>query len=98
MDFITDKLALEYINSFPNKPKVSLENIYKHSSKECIDFLNKCLQFNPKKRIRLNEALEHPYFQNVFHILHLRSDLKRMNKMENHSSYHLKHRKSPLIC
>lgn len=43
MDFVTDKLALEYINSFANKPKVPLENIYKHSSKESIDFLNKCL-------------------------------------------------------
>jgi mitogen-activated protein kinase 7 len=52
--------------SFPERSKVSFEQLYPASSPEAIDFISKCLKFNPKDRIRLDEALEHPYFAKVF--------------------------------
>ena len=37
-------------------------------SKECNDLLHKLLQINPKKRIKVEEALNHPWFNNVNNI------------------------------
>ena len=70
MDFITDQKAIEYIKSFPTKPKVNLAEIYPGCTKEAIDFLVQCLQFSPTKRIKIDEALAHPVFIKI-------RDLKR---------------------
>lgn len=42
------------------KKKYSFGNFFKGASKEAIDFLRKCLEFNPQKRISVEEALAHP--------------------------------------
>ena len=65
MDFITDNKAIEYIKSFPHKEKVDLSEIYPGSSKEALDFLVQCLQFSPRKRIKIDEALAHPVFAKI---------------------------------
>lgn len=50
---------------FPERPKIDFDTLYPASSADAIDFLDKCLVFNPKKRITLDEALLHPYFVKV---------------------------------
>ncbi|CAD8137187.1 unnamed protein product [Paramecium octaurelia] len=65
MDFVTDKKAIEYLKSFPKKPKVAFVEIFPGAPPEALDFLDKCLQFSPKIRITLDQAIEHPMLQKV---------------------------------
>ncbi|CAD8133079.1 unnamed protein product [Paramecium octaurelia] len=65
MDFVTDKKAIEYLKSFPKKPKVAFADIFPGAPPEALDFLDKCLQFSPKLRITLDQAIEHPMLQKV---------------------------------
>jgi len=44
---------------------VDFKEIYPGSIPESLDFLNKTICFNPKKRMTINEALEHPLFNKV---------------------------------
>lgn len=43
MDFVTDKKAIEYLKSFPKKPKVAFVEIFPGAPPEALDFLDKCL-------------------------------------------------------
>ena len=45
--------------------KVDFKEIYPGSTPESIDYLNKTICFNPKKRLTINESLEHPLFSKV---------------------------------
>lgn len=65
LSFITDQKALEYVLGFPERPRIPFQQLYPASSPQAIDFLNRCIVFNPKDRISLDEALEHPYFSKV---------------------------------
>jgi mitogen-activated protein kinase 15 len=40
---------------------IKLGDLFPHASKDALDLLTKCLQFNPQKRISCEEALAHPY-------------------------------------
>ena len=44
---------------------MSLKEIYKAATNDCIDLLENMLVFNPAKRITIDEALEHPYFKEI---------------------------------
>ena len=44
---------------------MSINDIYPAASDDCIDLLKKMLVFNPSTRITINEALEHPYFDEI---------------------------------
>lgn len=47
-------------NSLDAKKKYSFNQFFKGASKEAIDFLKKTLEFNPDKRLTVEEALRHP--------------------------------------
>ncbi len=61
--------------SFAPKPKTDLKEIYPASSVDSLDFLDKCLKFNPKMRLSIDDLINHPYLQSV-------RDLKK-EKFEN---------------
>jgi len=65
MDFVTDEKANEYLKSFAYKKKVDFKDIFPAATPDCIDFLEKTIVFNPKKRITVDEALNHPLFSKV---------------------------------
>lgn len=65
MDFVTDEKAIEYLKSFSPKKKVDFKDIFPAATSDCIDFLNRSLVFNPKKRITVEEALNHPMFKSL---------------------------------
>lgn len=50
----------------PANNHLKLSDLFPHASKDALDLLNKCLQFNPQKRITCEEALAHP-FLSEFH-------------------------------
>jgi len=59
--FITDPKAIEYLKSFPLKKRIDFATKYPACPPEAIDFLNKCLVFNPFFRITVDDCLKHPF-------------------------------------
>ena len=65
MEFVTDKNGIVYLKSIQPLPKSNLKSRFPGSTDEALDLLDKMLKFNPKNRITVNEALEHPFFKQV---------------------------------
>lgn len=63
--YVTDQKALEYLDSFPKSNRIDLSIMYPGAPIEAIDFLHKILVFNPYFRMSLEDALNHPLFDNV---------------------------------
>lgn len=63
--FVTNPKALQYIQSMEGKPPVPLKQIYPKANPLALDLMEKMLTFNPKKRISVEEALDHPYFKGL---------------------------------
>lgn len=51
LEFISDTRALEYIKCLPRKKGTNFKEKFKAVDSTVIDFLEKCLIFNPHKRI-----------------------------------------------
>jgi len=64
-DFVTDAKAIEYLKSFPAKKRVEFTELYPAATPEALDMIKKCLQFNPKKRTTIDDALNHPFLTKV---------------------------------
>jgi len=65
MNFITNPKARNYIKSLKKRPPKPFNKIYKNASEAALDLMEKMLQFNPSKRISVDEALKHPYFKSL---------------------------------
>ena len=66
IEFITNKHARAYMKSLKWYPKTHMR---KFIGKECnalaLNLLARMLEFNPNKRISVEEALKHPYFEDL---------------------------------
>jgi len=62
---ITNEYALKYVESLPEKPKVDLQLLFPNQPPEAIDLLDKMLDMNQKTRIKVGQALEHPFLENL---------------------------------
>ena len=58
---ISSPRSREYIRALPFRKKRPLNTIFPNASPLAIDLMEKCLTFNPKRRIQVEEALAHPY-------------------------------------
>jgi len=65
MKFITNPKAKNYIKSLKPRQKKPFTKIYKHANALALDLLEKMLEFNPAKRISVEDALSHPYFKSL---------------------------------
>lgn len=65
MRFISNIKAKNYIKSLKKRPPKPFAQIYPSANKLAHDLLEKMLQFNPAKRITVDEALAHPYFKSL---------------------------------
>jgi len=58
---ITSRRSREYIRALPIRKRRPFTALFSNASEDAVDFLTKTLTFDPKKRITVDEALEHPY-------------------------------------
>jgi mitogen-activated protein kinase 1/3 len=65
LGFISNNKALEYIKSLEIRPKKNLKSIFPGSSDEALDLLGKLLHFNPTKRLNVDEAIQHVFFDGI---------------------------------
>lgn len=62
IEAINSPFAATMLESLPpTTQKTNLQDLFPHASKDALDLLQKCLHFNPAKRITCEEALKHPY-------------------------------------
>lgn len=62
---VTQDKARRYLRSLPFKPKIPFNKLYPHANPLAVDLLERLLQFSPKKRLTLEEALKHPYLASL---------------------------------
>ena len=63
--FIQSHKARSYIRSLPHSPPVRFDKTYPKANPLAIDLLQKMLVFDPKRRITVEQALEHPYLASL---------------------------------
>jgi len=63
--FITSQRARDYISRLPPAPATSWTDVYPKAAPEACDLLSKLLQFDPRKRCTVEEALAHPYLSSL---------------------------------
>ena len=77
--FIQNPLALSYIKKCRKRDPIDLRQKFPGSSDSVLDLLKKLLVFNPEERLTLNNALEHPFLQDV------RDEQKEQDAISGHS-------------
>ena len=67
MGFVSDPNAVLYLKSLSQKKKnkINFKAKFPGSSEESLDLLQKMLIFDPKKRITVQQSLEHPIFKSI---------------------------------
>jgi len=65
IDFVTDTKAIEYLKSWPASKGQDIKTLFPGANVDAIDLLTKMTTFNPKKRISVDQALDHPFVQKV---------------------------------
>lgn len=61
--FISNEHALKFIIELPEYPKKRASEGVTYSNPLILDLIDKCLEFNPNKRISVEAALAHPYLK-----------------------------------
>jgi mitogen-activated protein kinase 1/3 len=99
LNFIENENAINWIKTQKQAPsrKASWYLKNKNINAQALDLLDKCLVFDPRHRISAKEALEHPYFEDLFeaendlNIMKLEFDFK-FEQNPNLTMEELKHR------
>uniref|UniRef100_H3G6P2 Protein kinase domain-containing protein n=1 Tax=Phytophthora ramorum TaxID=164328 RepID=H3G6P2_PHYRM len=62
---IQSSQAQRFLQSLGKKPKVPFRSIFPSASESAMDLLDRMLEFDPAKRISAQDALAHPYMQEM---------------------------------
>jgi serine/threonine protein kinase len=65
LDFVTSERAKRFMNSLPSKPPVKLQELFPAHKQEApaLDLVQKMLEIDPRKRVTVEKALEHPFLE-----------------------------------
>eukprot|EP00759_Apiculatamorpha_spiralis_P008692 PhF_6_TR15621/c0_g1_i1/m.24238 len=66
LTFITSTEANTYLRSIGKKPKRSFTSLLPKASRQLLDLITGCLQFNPNKRWTAAHILQHPYYAHLY--------------------------------
>ncbi|KAJ8597006.1 CMGC MAPK protein kinase [Rhizopogon salebrosus TDB-379] len=58
---ITSRRSRDYIRALPIRKRRPFTSLFPKATPDAIDFLQRTLTFDPKKRLTVDEALDHPY-------------------------------------
>lgn len=65
LEYIRSEEALKFLRALPRYPKKPWAAQFPDATPKAIDLLERMLQFHPEKRISVEDALAHPYFDSV---------------------------------
>lgn len=65
MSFVESEDLIRLMLGMEKKPKVDFATLFKATSKEGINLLERLLAFSPYNRLTITECLNHPYFKDV---------------------------------
>lgn len=60
---ITSSRSKDYLRALPFRKRRNLKDLCPKATDNAIDLLKQCLTFSPRKRITVEQALEHPYLE-----------------------------------
>ncbi|KZS93150.1 CMGC/MAPK protein kinase [Sistotremastrum niveocremeum HHB9708] len=60
---ITSRRSRDYLRALPIRRRKPMSQLFPKASPAAIDFLTKTLTFDPKKRLTVEECLNHPYLE-----------------------------------
>jgi len=60
---ITSRRSRDYIRALPIRKRRPFNALFPTATPAAIDFLQRTLTFDPKKRMTVDECLEHPYLE-----------------------------------
>jgi mitogen-activated protein kinase 1/3 len=63
--FVTSEKAKRFMMKLPNKTPVHLSLQFPDAPLEALDVMRKMLEIRPDKRITVQQALEHPFFETL---------------------------------
>ena len=66
LSFVTSARARKFMLDLPRKSPVDWADTYPSAHRDAHDLLSKMLQFDPSKRISVDEALKHPYMSKLY--------------------------------
>jgi serine/threonine protein kinase len=62
----------------------NLKQLFRGASEHCLDLLSRMIRWNPDRRIKLEDALAHPYFVETPKAI-FPDEIKVLNKLEFYS-------------
>jgi serine/threonine protein kinase len=65
LGFISASKARAYIQALPFVPRTNFKQLFPSASPLAIDLLEKMLHFDPRRRITVDDALRHPWLQEL---------------------------------
>lgn len=63
LDFVTSEKAKRFMKKLPDKPPMHFSLRFPGTPMEALDVLRKMLEIHPSKRMSIDEALKHPFFE-----------------------------------